>query len=83
MNFLSHLLSPTAMRLMALTLLHFLWQGTAFAALAYAGMAFCRTAASRYAMGLTMLVMMAMAPAATYLTLQGQESDGDRGDEFV
>ena len=76
MNFLSHLLSPTAMRLMALTLLHFLWQGTAFAALAYAGMAFCRTAASRYAMGLTMLVMMAVAPAATYLTLQGQESGG-------
>ncbi len=76
MNFLTGLLSPTAMRWMALTLLHFLWQGTAFAALAYAGMAFCRSAASRYAMGLAMLVMMAVAPAVTYLTLQGQDSDG-------
>ncbi len=76
MNFLSHLLSPTTMRLMALTLLHFLWQGTAFAALAYAAMAFCRSAASRYAMGLAMLVMMAVTPGLTYLTLQGQERDG-------
>ena len=27
MNFLTHLLSPATMKLMALTLLHFLWQG--------------------------------------------------------
>jgi beta-lactamase regulating signal transducer with metallopeptidase domain len=76
MNLPSHLLSPTTMRLMALTLLHFLWQGTAFAALAYAAMAFCRTAASRYATGLAMLVMMSLVPAMTYLTLEGQENEG-------
>ena len=76
MNLLTGVLSPTTMRLMALTLLHFLWQGTAFAALAYAAMAFCRSAASRYAMGMVMLVMMAVAPAATYLALQGQQSGG-------
>jgi beta-lactamase regulating signal transducer with metallopeptidase domain len=75
MNFLTGMLSPAAMRWMALTLLHFLWQGAALAALAYAGMAFCRSAASRYALGLAMLVMMAAAPAVTYLTLHGQESD--------
>lgn len=74
MNFLSELLSPAVMRLMALTLLHFLWQGVALAALGYAGMAFCRGAASRYAMGLAMLVMMAAAPALTYLTLRGLEN---------
>jgi beta-lactamase regulating signal transducer with metallopeptidase domain len=76
MNFLTGVLSPTAMRLMALTLLHFLWQGTALAALAYAGMTLCQRSASRYAVGLTILVMMAAAPGITYLTLQRQESGG-------
>ena len=76
MSFLSELLSPAVMRYIALTLLHFLWQGTALAALAYAGMAFCRSAASRYAIGLALLVAMAAAPAFTYLALQGQEIGG-------
>ena len=62
MSFLSQLLSPAVMRFMALTLLHFLWQGTALAALTYAGMAFCRSAASRYAFGLALLAAMAAAP---------------------
>jgi beta-lactamase regulating signal transducer with metallopeptidase domain len=73
MNFLAHLLSPTAMRLIALTLLHFLWQGTALAALAYAGMAFCRSASSRYAIAVTLLALMAVAPGITFFTLRGQE----------
>lgn len=73
MSFLSELLSPAVMRFMALTLLHFLWQGTALAALAYAGMVFCRSAASRYTIGLALLVAMAAAPAFTYLALRGQE----------
>ncbi len=73
MNFLAHLLSPATMRLIALTLLHFLWQGTALGALAYAGMAFCRSASSRYAIGLTLLVLMAVAPGITFLTLRGQD----------
>ena len=74
MNFLTHLLSPFAMRLMALTLLHFFWQGAALAAVAYAGMAFCRSAASRYAVGMALLVAMAAAPLVTCLVLQGQQN---------
>jgi beta-lactamase regulating signal transducer with metallopeptidase domain len=73
MSFLNQMLSPTAMRLTALTLLHFLWQGTALAALAYAAMAFCRSASSRYATAMAILVLMAAAPAITMLTLRSHE----------
>lgn len=73
MNFLTHLLSPVAMRLLALTLLHFLWQGAALAALAYAAMSLCRTSASRYVVGVALLTAMAAAPAVTLLSLQGDE----------
>lgn len=73
MNFLAQLLSPEVMRLIALTLLHFLWQGTALAALAVAGMAICRTAQSRYAVGVTMVLFMAVAPAITYFALHEAE----------
>ncbi|HEY2119308.1 MAG TPA: M56 family metallopeptidase [Candidatus Acidoferrum sp.] len=66
---LAQLLSPEVMRLIALTLLHFLWQGTALAALGYAGMAMCRTAQTRYAVGIAMVILMAIAPAITYFTL--------------
>lgn len=73
MNFLAHLLSPEVMRSIALTLLHFLWQGTALAALAYTGMAICRTAQSRYAVGVTMVLFMAVAPAVTYFAVHEAE----------
>jgi beta-lactamase regulating signal transducer with metallopeptidase domain len=66
---LAQLLSPEVMHLIALTLLHFLWQGTALAALAYAGMAICRTAQTRYAVGIATVILMAIAPAITYFTL--------------
>jgi beta-lactamase regulating signal transducer with metallopeptidase domain len=82
MNFLAHLLSPTAMRLIALTLLHFLWQGAALAALAYAGMAFCRSASSRYAIAVAMLVLMAVAPGLTVLTLFDQERGSAPANSF-
>jgi beta-lactamase regulating signal transducer with metallopeptidase domain len=73
MNFLAQPLSPEVMRLIALTLLHFLWQGTALAVLAYAGMAICRTAQTRYAVGVAMVVFMAIAPAVTYFVLHEAE----------
>jgi beta-lactamase regulating signal transducer with metallopeptidase domain len=66
---LAQLLSPEVMRLIALTLLHFLWQGTALAALAYVGMAICRTAQTRYAVGIAMVILMGIAPTVTYFTL--------------
>jgi beta-lactamase regulating signal transducer with metallopeptidase domain len=76
MNFLTHLLSPEMLRLMAMTLLHFLWQGTALAALAYVGMAFCRSASSRYAIGVAFLALMVAAPGLTLFTLLGLEHGG-------
>ena len=47
-------------------LLHFLWQGTALAALAAAAMALCRRASARYAIGVGALVLMLLAPLATF-----------------
>src|SRR6266852_30689 len=62
-------LSPTAMHSMGWTLVHFLWQGTALAALAAATMALCRRASARYLIGVVTLVMMLAAPVATLFLL--------------
>ncbi|MGB9446035.1 MAG: M56 family metallopeptidase, partial [Candidatus Acidiferrum sp.] len=66
-------LSPLTLRLLALSLLHFLWQGGALAALAYLAMALCRTASARYVAGVTTLALMLAAPVATFLLLRSQE----------
>jgi beta-lactamase regulating signal transducer with metallopeptidase domain len=64
---LMNVLSPTAMQALAWALLHFLWQGTALAALAAAAMALCRSTSARYALGVGTLVLMLLAPLATFL----------------
>jgi len=66
-------LSPATLRLLALALLHFLWQGAALAALAYALMALCRSAVARYAIAVAMLILMVSAPATTFLVLYARE----------
>ena len=73
MTFLAPWLSPVTMRLLALALLHFLWQGAALAALAYLLMALCRSATTRYAIGLAALVLMFAAPVTTFLVFRSQE----------
>jgi beta-lactamase regulating signal transducer with metallopeptidase domain len=60
-------LSPTIMHSLGWALLHFLWQGIAVAAVAGAGMALCRRASARYALAVGALVLMLVAPAATFL----------------
>jgi beta-lactamase regulating signal transducer with metallopeptidase domain len=50
-------------------LLHFLWQGTAVAALAAVVMAFCRRASARYAVAVGALVIMLAAPVATFFSV--------------
>ena len=55
-------------------LLHFLWQGTALAALAAAAMAMCRRASTRYLLGVGALVLMLVAPLATFFVSQQQHS---------
>ncbi len=66
-------LSAAMLRLLALSLLHFLWQGAALAALAYVLMSFCRRAAARYAVGVITMAFMIAAPIGTFLMLRSQD----------
>ncbi len=66
-------LSPSTLRCLALSLLHFLWQGTALAALAYVAMSLCRSTATRYAAGVAVLMLMLAAPVGTFFLLHSQE----------
>jgi beta-lactamase regulating signal transducer with metallopeptidase domain/sporulation protein YlmC with PRC-barrel domain len=72
MTHLAPWLSPVTMRLLALALLHFLWQGTVLAAVGYAAMTMFRNASTRYAVGVGMLVLMLAAPVCTFVVLRGQ-----------
>ncbi len=60
--------SPAVMRPLAWALVHFLWQGIALAAVAAFAMACCRKASARYALGVGALVLMLIAPVATFLS---------------
>jgi len=66
--------SPTAMQAVAWALLHFLWQGTALAAGAAAAMALCGRASTRYLLGVGVLVLMLLAPLATFFFYSQQGS---------
>ena len=70
-------LSPTAMQSLGWALLHFLWQGTALAALAAAAMALCRRASARYVLGVGALVLMLLAPLATFFYAQQHSGVAD------
>src|SRR5947209_8721213 len=67
---MSHWLSPHAMHALGWSLLHFLWQGTALAALAAVLMALCRRSSARYVVGVSVLVLMSIAPLVTLWYLQ-------------
>jgi beta-lactamase regulating signal transducer with metallopeptidase domain/uncharacterized protein YnzC (UPF0291/DUF896 family) len=66
--------SPNAMQSLGWALLHFLWQGTALAALAAAAMALCRRASTRYLLGVGALLLMLLAPLATFFFYSQQHS---------
>jgi beta-lactamase regulating signal transducer with metallopeptidase domain len=66
--------SPAAMQSLGWALLHFLWQGTALAALAAAAMALCSRASARYVVGVGALVLMLLAPLATFFFDSQQHS---------
>jgi beta-lactamase regulating signal transducer with metallopeptidase domain len=74
MNNLMNFVSPSAMQSLGWALLHFLWQGTALAAVAAAAMALCRRSSSRYLIGVAALVLMLLAPLATLLFYSQQHS---------
>ncbi len=71
---LMHWFSPSAMQSLGWALLHFVWQGTALAALAAAAMALCRRASTRYLLGVGALVLMLLAPLATFFLYSQQHS---------
>jgi beta-lactamase regulating signal transducer with metallopeptidase domain len=65
----AHWISPELMRTLGWTLLHFIWQGAALAALFAVAMAACRTAAARYALAVGTLVLMMASPVITFFWL--------------
>jgi len=69
MTSLTNWLSPSAMHSLGCTLLHFLWQGTAVAALAGVVMTLCRRASTRYVLAVGALALMLAAPVATFFFL--------------
>ena len=66
----AHWISPEAMRTLGWTLLHFIWQGAALAALFAVAMAACRSAAARYAVAAGVLALMMASPVITFVWLQ-------------
>ena len=66
MTTVMNLVSPTVIESLGWALLHFLWQGTALAAVSAAAMALCRRAATRYLLGVGALGLMLLAPLATF-----------------
>src|ERR1700689_3004024 len=63
-------MSPETIRLIGMSLLHFLWQGAALAALAYLAMAAASRASTRYWIGVVTLALMVAAPVLTFAELQ-------------
>jgi beta-lactamase regulating signal transducer with metallopeptidase domain len=69
MSSLTNWLSPSVMHSLGWALLHFLWQGTAVAALAAVVMGLCQRASARYTLAVGAMVVMLAAPFATFLFL--------------
>jgi beta-lactamase regulating signal transducer with metallopeptidase domain len=61
-------LSPDVMRPLGWALFHFLWQGTALAALAAVAMTLFRRASVRYLLAVAVLMMMLVAPVVTFFS---------------
>lgn len=76
MNTLTNWLSPAVLQSLGWALVHFLWQGTALAALAGATMALFRRASTRYVIGICTLSLMLAAPVATFFLLERPASAG-------
>jgi len=72
MTLLTGWISPSALRMLGLALLHFVWQGAALAALAYVVLALCRKASTRYAVAVVTLAVMLVSPVATLLIFRAQ-----------
>lgn len=69
--------SSIAMQSLGWALLHFLWQGTAIAAVAASAMALCRRASTRYLLGVAALALMLLAPLATFFYFEQMRSTAE------
>jgi beta-lactamase regulating signal transducer with metallopeptidase domain len=69
-------LSPEVLRPLGWALLHFLWQGTALAALLYVALVFCRRATTRYAVAMVTIVLMMTVPIVTFFLLRKSAPTG-------
>lgn len=67
--------SPAASEAAGWTLVHFLWQGTAFAALFYVFLAFTRNPRVRHNAGVITLFLMATSPLVTFSVLLSRHHD--------
>jgi beta-lactamase regulating signal transducer with metallopeptidase domain len=72
---LTNWISPGIMQSLGWALLHFLWQGTALAALAAAAMAVFRKPSARYVIGIVALGMMLIGPIATFVYYSQQHTN--------
>ncbi|HTT20834.1 MAG TPA: M56 family metallopeptidase [Candidatus Sulfotelmatobacter sp.] len=75
MTTLPNWISPATMQSLGWALVHFLWQGTALAALAAVAMAVIRRPAARYLIGVSALALMLVAPVGTFLLYSEQHSN--------
>jgi len=74
MSGLTTWMSPETMKLIGMSLIHFLWQGAALAALASLALAIGRSATTRYWTGVATLALMVAAPLVTFVALRNAAS---------
>ena len=66
--------SPSTIHALGWALVHFLWQGTAVAALAAVAMALCGRTSARYIVAVSALTLMFLSPLATFAYYAQQNS---------
>src|SRR5258707_3650051 len=71
-------ISPELLQALGWTLLHFVWQGAALAALFAVANAMCRRATTRYALAVITLALMMAAPVITFMGLMRQRGPAVR-----
>ncbi len=69
--------SPSTIHALGWALVHFLWQGTAVAALAAVAMALCGRTSARYIVAVSALTLMFLSPLATF-AYYAQQNSGPR-----
>ncbi|HEY6943978.1 MAG TPA: M56 family metallopeptidase [Candidatus Acidoferrum sp.] len=78
MTTLARGISPELLQALGWTLLHFVWQGAALAALFAMANTLCRRATTRYALAVITLVLMMAAPVITFSELTQQRDPAVR-----